>query len=186
MRNKLPFLSILSFSIILLSFSCEKDPIGNGANNSTASYNINGVVNQATWTYPRAIFKNGAKDTINIYVTSGWEDNRHNISLRQIILKEGVQDLPGVFKLGSIETILPTASLSISVDDGLDLVAKDWYYLDTTASGNWINILTYDETSNFIRGNFQFTAIRDTAFSPSNALPEVIVVEDGYFETTVD
>ncbi|MCG8326734.1 MAG: hypothetical protein MI974_03560 [Chitinophagales bacterium] len=186
MKNELPLLLMLVLSIILLSVSCDKDIISNGANNSTASYNINGVLNQAQWTYSRAIFKNGAKDTINIYVTSGWEDNRHTISLAKIILKEGVQDLLGVFKVGSIERILPTPSLSISVDHGLDVIGKDWYYLDTTASDNWINILTYNETSNFIRGNFQFTAIRDTVFSPSGALPDMIVIEDGYFETTVD
>jgi hypothetical protein len=173
---------------ILLTTSCGKEQIAsnNIPKDLTTTYTIDNT-DHALWKTSRAIFENEEKNTINIYIDAGVEEQRiHTISLKQIVLEEGIQELSGVFKLGSSAEDRPTVNFTTSFHNGVDIVVEDWYFTDTTLKDNWVNILTYDKDDNYVRGTFQFTAIRDSRFTSSGALPDVIVIQEGYFETFVN
>lgn len=169
----------------LIFYSCEKTSPEPKAR-STASYYINGQdENLSKWA--RAVYLNDQKDTINIYIDARGDGPKvRSIALERLLLKEGTQELKGIFKFGERESQLPTPSLYTGQNDGTEIAIEDWFYLDTTTTENWVNIVNYDEETGFLNGTFQFTAQRDTTFSLSGDLPHVITVTNGYFEATLE
>jgi hypothetical protein len=187
-KNLLPSLILYLITTISI-FSCERNPIERNPLpvESNSFYTINGLDN-SLWKISRARFKNdNIEDTISIYIDAGLnEQQTSTIILSNILLKQGQQELLGIFKLGSNEDKLPTPNLTTSFHDGIDIIVDDWYYLDTTKNDNWVNILAYNEADNFIAGTFQFTLIRDSIFQPSGLLPDIAEIKDGYFETRIE
>lgn len=186
MKYPAVFITTFLFSVSIFLFtSCEKiSP--RPENRSNASYHLNGL-DEALWKGASAVKRNYVKDTFNLNIQAS-EDGfvKRSMSLDHLLIKEGIQELRSIEKLGVINDDSPSASVRTISDDGHDFLILDWYYLDTSAVDNWVNIIQYNEETQFIQGTFQFTAIRDTVFVGGNDLPDTIQVREGYFEATLE
>jgi|AntRauTorckE5430_2_1112549.scaffolds.fasta_scaffold01468_5 hypothetical protein len=185
MKQPFIFTTVFLLSIAILTTSCEK-VFHRPQKRSNASYYLN-ELDEALWKGASAVKRNYVKDTFNLNIQASENGFvKRSMSLDHLLIKEGIQELSGIEKLGVINNNSPTASLRTISDDGHDFLILDWYYLDTSAVDNWVNIIQYNAETQFIQGTFQFTAIRDTVFVGGNDLPDTIQVREGYFEATLE
>ncbi|MCR9055531.1 MAG: hypothetical protein NXI26_27125, partial [bacterium] len=164
MKYSAVFITTFLYSVTIFLFtSCEKiSP--QPENRSNASYHLNGL-DGALWKGASARQSYYLKDTFDLSIQASEKGLvKRTISLDHLLIKEGIQEISGIRKLGSTDNNSPAASVRTISDDGHDFLILDWYYLDTSAVDNWVNIIQYNEETQFIQGTFQFTAIRDTVF----------------------